>query len=78
MRIWIVCWANRNGTPDMDVFTDVETAMSCLRFMAENGTAAIIKTIKVEQKAEGGDPSTSPDGSAQDDTEEQEEGETER
>ena len=52
MRIWIVCWANKNGTPDMDVFTDIDGAMQCLRYMAGNGISAIIKTITVEQKAE--------------------------
>ena len=50
MNILIVCWAEGNGTPGLEIFTDIDQAMQCLRYMAEHKSAAIIRRIELRRE----------------------------
>ena len=56
MQIWVIAWVNGNGTPDMDVFTDLDRATECLRFMAKSGRAAIVRPLSIQQKEPEAEP----------------------
>ena len=50
MIIWIICWTNSRGVPDMDVFTDAEQAQRCLAFVTENCNNAIMRKIEIRKE----------------------------
>ena len=50
MILWIICWTNSRGVPDMDVFTDAEQAQKCLAFVTENCNNAIMRKIEIRKE----------------------------
>lgn len=51
MHIWIVSWIE--GTiPITEVFTDIEQATQCMRFMAVNKSGLTVKHIEVKKQDE--------------------------
>lgn len=50
MILWIICWTNNRGVPDMDVFTDAEQAQKCLAFVTENCNNAIMRKIEIRKE----------------------------
>lgn len=62
MNLWIICWVNGRGVPDMDVFTDVEQAQKCLAFVSENCNNAIMRKIEIrnEQPEQADEPEAEP------------------
>ena len=52
MILFIICWTNARGVPDMDVFTDAEQAQRCLAFVTENCNNAIMRKIEIRKEEE--------------------------
>jgi hypothetical protein len=50
MDLWVVCWTENNGAPGMEIFRDIEEAMRCIRFMAENKAGCIIRKISIRSE----------------------------
>ena len=52
MEFWIVCWVKGNNAPEMDVFSDHETAMKCMEYVSANFASVIIRKVTlVKQEA---------------------------
>lgn len=50
MVIWIICWVNNRGVPDMDIFTDTEQAQKCLAFVIKSYNNAIMRKIEIRKE----------------------------
>ena len=51
MHIWVVCWLEGSNVV-CEVFTDIEQAMSCMRFMAANKSGVTVKHIEIQKQDE--------------------------
>lgn len=49
MILWIICWTNARGVPDMDAFADMEQAQKCLAFVSENFNNVIMRKIEIRR-----------------------------
>ena len=50
MILWIICWTNSRGVPDMDAFADMEQAQKCLAFVSENFNNVIMRKIEIRKE----------------------------
>lgn len=62
MILWIICWTNSRGVPDMDAFADMEQAQKCLAFVSENFNNVIMRKIEIrkEEPEQAADPDAEP------------------
>ena len=59
MHIWIVSWIE-GTTPIIEVFTDIEQAMQCMRFIAVNKSGLTVKHIEVKKEEPAKDDPAEP------------------
>lgn len=55
MHIWVVCWLEGSNVV-CEVFTDIEQATQCMRYMAANKSGVTVKHIEIQKQEEPAAP----------------------